>query len=405
MLSEKASSPGNTLINSGKPIRLAILQRVCTTYNLSLFSKIASQPGIKMRLFFGDDLPNSKVRSAIDLSGIDSLRLPTRFISIRGRVLTWHKGLIPALEKFKPDVILCEGESNFLSYMKAIWYRRHHQMVSLIHWSLGGLPGVPVRPRSLKSCFKYKIQKKFDALLVYSSFGKECLIELGHPPEKIFVATNVADTSGHIEQARQMQDSPLEARAKLNLPDRFTILYVGTMDTNKRPDILLDLARESNADHYNFVLLGDGPMLEQLRGRAKAKGLSNVFLPGRVSQELPLYYRASDAMVLPGRGGMVISEAMAWSLPVVVHEADGTEYDLVRDGETGIRLTGSSVTDFNNAVETLRRDITKCKAMGRAGRESLVKEHNIEQMVERIIDAVRESCASRKVLTPPMNLR
>ena len=101
----------------------------------------------------------------------------------------------------------------------------------------------------------------------------------------------------------------------------------------------------------------------------------------------------------------MISEAMAWSLPVVVHEADGTEYDLVRDGETGIRLTGGSVTDFNNAVETLRRDITKCKAMGRAGRESLVKEHNIEQMVERIIDAVRESCASRKVLTPPMNLR
>ena len=405
MLNENASSPGNTDLNPEKPIRLAILQRVCTAYNLSLFTKISSQPGIKMRLFFGYDLPNSKVRSATDLSGIDSLKLHTIFIRIRSHVLPWHKDLIQTLKEFQPDVILCEGESNFLSYMKAMWYRRHHQMVSLIHWSLGGLPGVPVRPRSLKSCFKYMVQKKFDALLVYSSFGKECLIELGHPPEKIFIATNVADTSGQIEQARKMQDSPSEARAKLNLPDRFTVLYAGAMDANKRPDILLDLAQESNADHYNFVLLGDGPMLEQLRGRAKAKGLSNVFLPGRVSQELPLYYRASDAMVLPGRGGMVISEAMAWSLPVVVHEADGTEYDLVRDGETGIRLTGGSVTDFNNAVETLRRDITKCKAMGRAGRESLVKEHNIEQMVERIIDAVRESCASRKVLTPPMNLR
>lgn len=381
---------------SGSPLRLAILQRVCVGYNVELFRRIAATPGFEMRVFIGEDIPNSKVRSAANLSSIYVVKLPTHFVRLGRRVLPWHKGLIKSLGEFQPDVILSEGESNFLSYLQAIWYRRRHRNVALIHWSLGGLPGVQVLPGSIASRIKYFAQSHFDAFLVYSSFGKECLIELGHAPDKIFVATNVADTTDNLEKAAQMQESSSEARAKLDIPDRFTILYVGSMDANKRPDLLLELAKATDPEHYNFVLLGDGAMLKELRSRAKTEGLSNVFLPGRVSDKLPLYYRASDAMVLPGRGGMVISEAMAWSLPVIVYEADGTEYDLVRDVETGLRLAGNTVIDFKNALETLRTDMTQCKAMGLAGRERLVEKYNIEQMVGQILKAVRNTTQAEK---------
>ena len=112
--------------------------------------------------------------------------------------------------------------------------------------------------------------------------------------------------------------------------------------------------------------------------------LHNVFLPGHVRDELPLYYRAASVMVLPGRGGMVISEAMAWSLPVIVHQADGTEYDLVRNGMTGLRLGKGDAEDFRKAIEFLRDHPEKTKKMGRAASNLLMKQFSIKNMVNQM---------------------
>ena len=387
-MTEQPTPPHPSLGFPGSPVRLAVLQRVCTGYRLALFRKLSAIPGLHVRLFLGEDIPNSKVRSASDLSGIDSVKLSTRLIRLGARVLPWHKGLIRELEEFHPDVVLCEGESHFLGLMQALWYRRRHRNVALIHWGGGELPGVPVRPHSIKSRFKYFVQKRFDAFLVYSSFCKECLIELGHAPGKIAVATNVSDTNSHLEKAAVLQDSPCQARIKLGLPDRFTVLYAGEMDRNKRPDLLLDLAKTTDPEQYNYVLLGDGAMLEPLRSRARAEGLHNVFLPGRVSDELPLYYRASDVMVLPGRGGMVFSEAMAWSLPVIVHQADGTEYDLVRHGETGFHLTEGKKGDFLEALETMRSAPDSARQWGANGCKLLTQHFGMDHMIVQMCHIV-----------------
>ena len=43
----------------------------------------------------------------------------------------------------------------------------------------------------------------------------------------------------------------------------------------------------------------------------------------------------SNIFVLPGTGGLAINEAMAYGLPVICSEADGTEKDLVIKVERG----------------------------------------------------------------------
>ena len=37
-------------------LTLAVLQRVCTPYRLELFRRLAARPGLRVRLFIGDDL-------------------------------------------------------------------------------------------------------------------------------------------------------------------------------------------------------------------------------------------------------------------------------------------------------------------------------------------------------------
>ena len=55
--------------------------------------------------------------------------------------------------------------------------------------------------------------------------------------------------------------------------------------------------------------------------------------------DLPAWYSASDALVLPSDSretwGLVVNEAMAAGLPVVVSDAAGCSVDLVREGENG----------------------------------------------------------------------
>jgi glycosyltransferase involved in cell wall biosynthesis len=372
-------------LSNESPLRLAILQRVCTGYRTALFANLSSETDIDMKLYIGEDIPNSKVKSFSDLKGIKFQRMDTRFIKFGKRILPWHVGLVKELQLFNPDVILCEGESHFLGYLQAIFYRYLcNKRVALIHWCFISLPGEPLGGRGLRSLVKGFFRRFFDAFLTYSSYSKECLLKLGQPTEKVFVSTNVGDTRQFIARSDALTESTSEARKKLKLPDRFTVLYLGTLEKNKRPDVMLDLAKETDDRKYNFVLAGSGALFEELNSRVKRERLSNVFLPGRVVDELPLYLRAANVLLIPGRGGIVISEAMAFELPVILHQTDSTEFDLIKNGINGFHLQSGSVKDFHLALETLRMDPYCAAEMGRMSRK-LVKDHfTTDNMVEQI---------------------
>ncbi len=377
----------NKIVNEPNKLRLAVLQRVCPGYRVTLFTRLTSSNEINAKLFIGDSIPNSKVNNAVTLDGIRMAKLKTRFIRFGKRVLPWHVGLIKQLKSFDPDVILCEGESNFLGYLQAIWYKTFIKKVGLIHWCFISLPGEPLQKPGIGLIVKRYTRKFFDAFLLYSSFSKTSLLKLGIKENKAFVATNVGDVGHFIGLADSLTETASNARLKLNLPEKFTVLYTGTLDRNKRPEMLLELARLCDPKSFNFVLLGGGEMFEELTTTVNKKGLSNVYLPGKVSSTLALYYKASDVLLVPGRGGIVISEGMAYSLPVITHQADGTEYDLIRNDETGFILNSGDVDSFRQKVEWLKLNKEQSTIMGKAGRQLVQFSFTTNNMVSKIIEA------------------
>ncbi|MFP6624729.1 MAG: glycosyltransferase family 4 protein [Myxococcota bacterium] len=377
------------------PFSLAILQRVCTSYRLELFRRLAAHPELRVRVFLGDDLPDSKVRSTADFADLDVVKLPTRWFGLGRRVLPRHRGLASALRDFDPDVILSEGDSHFLAFLTAARVRSERPGRALVHWGLGGLP----RPDGgrLVNRLKRPLQARADAFLVYSSFGRDTLEQIGHPPERIVVAVNVSDTDRHLAAAAALADTRAEARAALGLRDRFTVISIGAMDANKRIDVLIDAVADLDPARVGLLVVGGGVGLEALRSNVSRRGLENVVLVGAVPPaDLARYYRAGDVLALPGRGGMVISEAMAHGLPVIVHQADGTETDLVRDGETGVRLGSGSAEDFRGAIERLAADPEGSARMGETGRRLVDQELNMGAMVDRILEVCRIALAERR---------
>jgi len=128
-------------------------------------------------------------------------------------------------------------------------------------------------------------------------------------------------------------------------PSVFTVVSALRFTARKRPHVLLDVlhhlrARLPVTTAVRAVAVGDGPLLPDVRRRARAEGMVPwLELPGRLSrEELAGVYAEGDVYVAPARWesfGLAALEARCAGLPVVAMAGSGVE-EFVRDGVEGL---------------------------------------------------------------------
>ena len=91
--------------------------------------------------------------------------------------------------------------------------------------------------------------------------------------------------------------------------------------------------------------------------------------------------------MLPGLGGMVISQAMCFGLPVICTHADGSEKDLVQDGRNGFFLEKSDPHTLSVTIRKFIEDERLVRDMGRASREIVSSEITFRGMLSAIVNA------------------
>ncbi len=133
-------------------------------------------------------------------------------------------------------------------------------------------------------------------------------------------------------------------------PDRFVVLYVGRIDPEKGPDLLVEAVRRLDPERFHLVLAGEWPQGEPGRDaravfaeslRARLAGMP-VSVLGRVAPEaMPEVYHLGDLLVVPSRReephSRVALEAMASGLPALAL-AKGALEEVVTDGRDGLVL-------------------------------------------------------------------
>jgi 1,2-diacylglycerol 3-alpha-glucosyltransferase len=112
-------------------------------------------------------------------------------------------------------------------------------------------------------------------------------------------------------------------RAKYNLENNEVILHVGRLSVEKNLELVLDGMRilKKTRPSAKLLVVGDGPARDIYKNQVKEKNLEdNVIFAGFVpSEELPMYYAASDSFVLASKFetlGIVMTEALASGKPV-----------------------------------------------------------------------------------------
>lgn len=163
-----------------------------------------------------------------------------------------------------------------------------------------------------------------------------------------------------------------------------TLLFVGGMDAPhyfKGITVLLKAFAELQRQGVSvqLMLVGDGELRTQYEMQAKVLGIEkSIRFVGRVShEELPSYYNAADAVVLPSihQGeafGMVLLEAMASGVPVIASELPGVRTVVMHGGYTVPKNDPQALAD---QIAAYVSDSSLKKTLGTRAREAVLKQY------------------------------
>jgi glycosyltransferase involved in cell wall biosynthesis len=170
------------------------------------------------------------------------------------------------------------------------------------------------------------------------------LLRLGMPAARIRLGCDVVDNQHFADGAARARGDAEAVRCRLGLPLRY-FLCAGRLVANKDPGLVLDafaaLLKRRPRTPEHLVFAGDGPLRPMLEAARQRLGLgARVHLPGFAAYaDLPALYGLASAAVVASRccepWGLVINEAMAAGLPVLVSRACGAAADLVQEGCNG----------------------------------------------------------------------
>jgi len=193
------------------------------------------------------------------------------------------------------------------------------------------------------------------------------------------------------------------ARRTLGLPpETQVVIQVGRLTAQKGQMHTVEAARRlRDRRRMRWILVGEGPLRPELEAAiARADLGASVSLAGGRA-DVRTFLAAADLFVFPSRHeglGIAVLEAMAAGLPVVAYGA-GPLPEIVTGGETGTLVPPGDIEGLAGAVEALLADPPRARAMGRRGREEVIRRFSIATA------ALRHAAFYARVLAPERRRR
>ena len=337
--------------------RLVILTEIIAPYRIPVFNALAARPEVDLHvIFLAETDPGLRqwqiYRDEIKFS-YQVLKSYRRKVGRANVLLT--RGVSTALRDRSPEVILCGGYNYPAMWQAQRWARVRN--IPFLLWSesnigdaRGNFWGVEVlKRRFIHACQGY---------VVPGTSASAYLQTFGVAAEKIFVAPNAVDVERFSDSAAKARQDP-GLRQRQGLPHRY-LLYVGRFVRAKGVFDLLTayatLPEEIRRD-VGLALVGDGEEFGELLRRSREISCGAIVFPGFLQRdELPAVYALAEALVFPTHSdpwGLVVNEAMACGLPVIVSRVAGCVADLVREGENGYILAPRDPEALSQAMRQL----------------------------------------------------
>jgi glycosyltransferase involved in cell wall biosynthesis len=279
------------------------------------------------------------------------------------------RGLRRQLSEVSPDVVAIAGYAHPAMLSALAWCRwRGRPAILFSESNEFDAPRDRWRER-----MKGLIVKGFKAALVGGRSSQQYLRKLGMPPDAIFFGYDVVDNDSF---------DPSRLKALPRPTEQPYFLAVNRFVPKKNLSSLLNAyalyRRRSGPGAWRLVLCGDGPLRGEVEGLAGGLGLGGaVEFPGFLQQpELLPYFAHAGCFILASteeQWGLVVNEAMAAGLPVLVSERCGCFQDLVAGGGNGYGFDPTDVERLAGLMSEVASDGAKRERMGEASLERIKK--------------------------------
>ncbi|HET6389275.1 glycosyltransferase [Hyphomicrobium sp.] len=298
------------------------------------------------------------------------------------------KRLTAELGRFMPDAVAIPG------------YAEPFALAALRTCNALNIPAIlmsdthagSVSRNRVREALKRQLVQLYRAAFVAGTPHAEFLVSLGFPAHKIATGFDTIDNA-HFAKASE-NTSEREALKQANLPKSFFLCCARLVSKKNLPFLIEAYARYRSAHSdqpWDLVIAGDGPLREAVTDRASELSVtSSVHLLGHKSYAaLPGIYARAGAFVLPSivdEWGLVVNEAMAAGLPVLVSEGAGCQRDLVEGGVNGFSFDPRDAGELARLLAAVATSSNR-EEMGAASRR-IISEWDLGRFVQGLTQAV-----------------
>jgi glycosyltransferase involved in cell wall biosynthesis len=245
------------------------------------------------------------------------------------------------------------------------------------------------------------------AVLVGGAPHVDYAADLGFERKRILTGYDVVDNE-HFRTGAVQAREDAALRARLGLPLHFFLASCRFVPEKNLLRLLDAYGRycASQPDPWSLVLLGDGPLRPDVEHNIRRLGLEKyAFAPGFMQYDaLPAYYGLAGAFILPSvvePWGLVINEAMAAGLPVLVSDRCGCASDLVVEGCNGLKFDPYNIERLANLMLRISSlPEVALAGMGRASQEIISRwtpelfGENLEKAVQAALSAPKPAAST-----------
>lgn len=193
-------------------------------------------------------------------------------------------------------------------------------------------------------------------------------------------------------------DSVFFESSILDKDDLFQVIYVGRLIDFKGAVNVLKIAKEfsKSFSYIHFHIVGDGDDFDSLFFSRNENGLENIVTFHRNMSHENLFdlFQKCSVFLLPGitipdtgraeNQGLVIQEAQAMGLPVIISDAGGMKEGII-EGETGFVVREGDIEGFCEKLAFFFRNRDAILKFGLAGRDFVLKKFSNQMISEKLI--------------------
>lgn len=308
--------------------------------------------------------------------------------------LKLYRRLTYVLADFDPEAVVVPSYSPPIMLAAARWAKKHGAVSIMISASTAWDYERVWWKESIK---RFLVRRYYDAGFVGGTAGRDYLMSLGMSKEYIWGQHDAVDNDYFSNKAEQVLQRGKEYRKWAGLPERY-FLYVGRFSEEKNLIRLLEAYRcyrECVSEGWGLVMVGDGPQGEELSQAAEKLDLRDVLWPGfKQIAELPIYYALASAFILPSfrePWGLVVNEAMASGLPVMVSNRCGSAWDLVSEGRNGYTFDPYDVEEMAERMLKLSGSTESERHTMSLGSQEIISGYTLELRSESLVDCIRQT--------------